>query len=188
LAGRRITAHALTHAHFDHAGSAAWLCRTFDVPLWCGAGDAEAMTTGHVATHGSAWLNRAQQTLLPVAAHPVRRALQEGDLVGGFEVLEVLEAPGHTDGSLAFWRQRDRVLVCGDALANFGLHPDRPRLVLPPAKLSTNREQNRDSVRRLIELRPRLACFGHGFAIDDPGRFTAVANRLLEGHPMRPPN
>jgi glyoxylase-like metal-dependent hydrolase (beta-lactamase superfamily II) len=25
LAGRPVTAHALTHAHFDHAGCSAWL-------------------------------------------------------------------------------------------------------------------------------------------------------------------
>jgi glyoxylase-like metal-dependent hydrolase (beta-lactamase superfamily II) len=176
LAGRKIKSHVLTHAHCDHAGSSAWLCQTFDVPLWCGAGDSVSMSTGQVDTHGSTWLNRIQRAALPVEAHPVERALHEGDLVGGFEVIEV---PGHTNGSLAFWRQQDRVLICGDALANFGLTPERPRLVLPPAKLSTNREQNRDSVRRLIELRPRLACFGHGFAIRDPGRFAAEAGRLI---------
>jgi glyoxylase-like metal-dependent hydrolase (beta-lactamase superfamily II) len=41
--------------------------------------------------------------------------------------VEVLEVPGHSPGALAFWRQRDRVLVCGDVLANFGLHPRRLR-------------------------------------------------------------
>jgi hypothetical protein len=58
-------------------------------------------------------------------------------------------------------------------LANFGLHPDRPRLVLAPA-LSWNAQQHRRSAHRLAELRPRLACFGHGFAITDPGRFAAA--------------
>jgi glyoxylase-like metal-dependent hydrolase (beta-lactamase superfamily II) len=96
--------------------------------------------------------------------------------VAGFEVLEV---PGHSPGALAFWRRRDRVLVCGDVLANFGLHPDRPRLVLAPAALSWDAEQNRRSAARLAELRPRLACFGHGFAVTDPGRFAAAVDRLL---------
>jgi glyoxylase-like metal-dependent hydrolase (beta-lactamase superfamily II) len=40
LVGRPIAAHVLTHAHFDHAGCSAWLCHTFDLPLWCGARDA----------------------------------------------------------------------------------------------------------------------------------------------------
>jgi glyoxylase-like metal-dependent hydrolase (beta-lactamase superfamily II) len=97
LAGRRISAHLLTHAHFDHAGTSAWLCHTFDLPLWCGQGDADAITSGRVDTHGSPLVNRLQRTLAPVAAHPVARILGEGDLVAGYEVLEV---PGHSPGAL----------------------------------------------------------------------------------------
>jgi hydroxyacylglutathione hydrolase len=175
LAGRQLTAHVLTHAHFDHAGCSAWLCHTLGVPLWCGAGDAAAISSGRVDTHGSPWVNRLQRTLAPVAAHPVSRSLEEGDLVGGFEVLEV---PGHSPGALAFWRGRDRVLVCGDVVANFGLHPARPRLVLAPAALSSDYQQNRRSAARLAGLRPRLACFGHGFAVTDPGRFAAAIDQL----------
>lgn len=176
LAGRKVSTHVLTHAHFDHAGSSAWLCRTFDVPLWCGAGDAEAMSTGRVDTHRSRVFNRIQRLVAPVDPHPVDRVLAEGDLVGGFEVLAV---PGHSPGSLAFWRERDRVLVCGDALANFGLSRARPRLILPPGLLSSDQDQVRRSAARLAELRPRLACFGHGFAITDPGVFAAAADRAL---------
>jgi hydroxyacylglutathione hydrolase len=175
LAGRQLSAHLLTHAHFDHAGCSAWLCHIFDLPLWCGVGDAAAISSGRVDTHGSSLVNRLQRTLAPVAAHPVSRALREGDVVAGFEVLEV---PGHSPGALAFWRQRDRVLLCGDVVANVGLHPSRPRLVLAPAALSSDDQQNRRSAARLAELRPRLACFGHGFAVADPGRFAAAVDQL----------
>jgi hydroxyacylglutathione hydrolase len=175
LAGRQLSAHVLTHAHFDHAGCSAWLCHTLGAPLWCGQGDAAAITSGRVDSHGSPWVNRLQRSLAPVTAHPVTRILREGDLVGGFEVLEV---PGHSPGALAFWREGDRVLVCGDVVANVGLHPARPRLVLAPAALSSDYQQNRRSARRLAELRPRLACFGHGFAVTDPGRFAAALDRL----------
>jgi glyoxylase-like metal-dependent hydrolase (beta-lactamase superfamily II) len=180
LAGRQLTAHVLTHAHFDHAGSSAWLCHTLGVPLWCGAGDAAAIASGRVDSHGSPLVNRLQRTLAPVTAYPVSRTLEEGDLVAGFEVLEV---PGHSRGALAFWRERDRVLVCGDVLANFGLHPRRPRLVLAPAALSSDYQQNRRSAARLAGLRPRLACFGHGFAVTDPGRFAAAVDQLLPSSP-----
>src|SRR6266508_1506889 len=175
LAGRQLTAHVLTHAHFDHAGCSAWLCHTFDLPLWCGAADAAAIGSGRVDSHGSPLVNRLQRTLAPVAAHPVTRVLREGEVVAGFEVLEV---PGHSPGALAFWRARDRVLVCGDVVANFGLHPTRPRLVLAPAALASDYQQNLHSARRLAELRPRLACFGHGFALMDPGRFAAAVDQL----------
>ena len=67
LAGRRVAAHVLSHAHFDHAGCSAWLCRSLGVPLWCGAGDAAAISSGRVDTHGSPVVNRLQLTLAPVA-------------------------------------------------------------------------------------------------------------------------
>jgi len=176
LYGRKISAHALTHAHFDHAGSSAWLCGEFDAPLWCGAGDVAAITSGRVDSHGSRLFNRVQRSLLPVAAHPVDRELREGDVVAGFDVLEV---PGRTRGSLAFWRERDRVLICGDVLANAALQPRKTRLVHPPAALSDDAAQNHRSVQRLAELRPRLACFGHGAPVTDPGRFAAAIQRLM---------
>ena len=111
LDGRRITAHLLTHGYFDHAGSSAWLCRTFDVPLWCGAGDAAAIGSGRVDTHRSRTFNLLQRHAAPVTACQVGRILQEGDVVEGFEVLEV---PGHRPRGAVFWRERDRVLLCGD--------------------------------------------------------------------------
>jgi hydroxyacylglutathione hydrolase len=181
LADRRITAHLLTHAHFDHAGCTAWLCETLGVPLWCGAGDAAAITSGDVYTHRAAWFRQLTRTLFPVSSHPVARTLQEGDVVEGFEVLEV---PGHSPGALAFWRSRDRVLICGDVLANFGVHPRRPRLILAPAALSWDVAENQRSAQRLAELRPRLACFGHGIAVTDPGRFAAAAEHGLPPEPF----
>jgi hypothetical protein len=45
--------------------------------------------------------------------------------------------------------------------------------VVALAALSWDAEGNRRSARRLAELRPRLACFGHGFTVTDracPGR------------------
>ncbi|MFC1531424.1 MBL fold metallo-hydrolase, partial [Gemmatimonadota bacterium] len=57
--------------------------------------------------------------------HPVERVLPEGDRVGDFTVIET---PGHTPGHLAFWRERDRVLILGDVL--FHRNPVTRRLRL----------------------------------------------------------
>ena len=171
LRGRPVSAHALTHVHADHAGSAAWLCERLGVPLGVGAADVPAMQSGRVDTHGTLPLDLAVRALRPVRPRPVDRPLREGDLVGGFEVLEV---PGHSPGSLAFWRERDRVLVTGDALANFALLDGRARVVVPPAFLSTAPDEAQRSAQRLARLRPRLAAFGHGYPITDPGRLAAL--------------
>lgn len=74
------------------------------------------MATGEVLTHSSAVIRALQCPLLPKPVEPTRR-LVEGHVLGGFEVLE---APGNTPGSLAFWRAEDRVLVVGDAAWHVG--------------------------------------------------------------------
>jgi hydroxyacylglutathione hydrolase len=144
------------------------------VPLLVGAADVEAMETGRVDSHGGRVVN-ALTRLVPTAPHPVERGLKEGDLVGGFEVLEV---PGHSPGSLAFWRANDKVLICGDTVTNMGGTPRRPWLMLVPGFLNHDTGLNRRSLAKLTDLRPRLACFGHGPPVSDPGLFADRVARL----------
>src|ERR1700679_653392 len=46
LEGHSIHAHALTHGHPDHQGSSHAVCEALEIPLWCGAGDADAVQSG----------------------------------------------------------------------------------------------------------------------------------------------
>ena len=39
IRGRKLSAHALTHAHPDHQGASHAICERLGIPLWCGAGD-----------------------------------------------------------------------------------------------------------------------------------------------------
>src|SRR5437588_12142801 len=47
--GHPVTAHALTHAHSDHQGASAEICKTLDIPYWCGRDDVAAAETGDIA-------------------------------------------------------------------------------------------------------------------------------------------
>jgi hydroxyacylglutathione hydrolase len=168
LAGRTLSAHALTHAHPDHQGSSHAICERLQIPLWCGQGDVPAMETpGAVAgSQPPSALTWVQRRFWTGPAHPVARALVEGDEVAGFTVLET---PGHSRGHVAYWRESDRVLILGDVLNNMNLMTGRPGLHEPPAAFTPDPERNRASARRLAALRPRLACFGHGPPLRDPG-------------------
>lgn len=176
LRGEHVVAHVLTHAHADHQGSTAAICEALRIPLLCGAADVPVAESGdtrqEVPPHP---VNRLQYRWWAGPGHPVAQPLLEGDAVGSFEVLEV---PGHSPGHVAFWRERDRVLVAGDVLFNRSPLLGLPGLHEPPRIFTPDPARNRASARRIAELRPRIACFGHGPVLRDPGRIAEFAAGL----------
>ncbi len=177
LAGRKLSTHALTHAHPDHQGSSHAICERLQIPLWCGQGDVPAMETpgGISNSQAPGLVNYLQQRFWTGPPHPVARALIEGDEVASFTVLEV---PGHSRGHLAYWRESDRVLILGDVLNNVNVKTGVPGLHEPPTVFTPDPARNRVSIRRLAALRPRLTCFGHGAPLHDPGKLADFAARL----------
>jgi len=165
---RTITAHALTHAHFDHYGSSRAVCDRFGVPMWVGALDVEMVEKGKMLG--------PRGLVIPAAPRcQVQRALSEGDQVAGFQVLNT---PGHSPGHVSFWRESDRVLVCGDVIwgCNPFLNSGPPQE--PFAFASPDPRRNRESARRLAELQPALVCFGHGPPLRDAQRFADIVAEL----------
>ncbi len=165
LAGRDVRTHVVTHAHPDHFGCSHVVCEALGIPLWSGAMDAEAVETATPAVaEGRVPALLAKMKMPP--AHPVARRLTQGDQVGAFVVLDV---PGHSPGHIALWRESDRTLICGDVFFNL------PKLRPPPDFLTADPERNRESMRRLAQLRPALALFGHGPPLRDPDRLASIA-------------
>ncbi len=179
IAGRELTAHALTHAHPDHQGSSHAICERLSIPLWCGQGDVPAMETpeGVFNSQAPTWVNRLQRRFWTGPPHPVARALVEGEEVRGFTVLE---CPGHSPGHVAYWRESDGVLILGDVLNNINVLTGVPGLHEPPAIFTPDPARNRASARRLAELRPRITCFGHGAPLRDAGALAGFVAGLAD--------
>jgi hydroxyacylglutathione hydrolase len=177
IVGRKLRAHALTHAHPDHQGSSHAICERLQIPLWCGRGDVPAMeTTGGISnSQAPGWLNQLQQRFWTGPPHPVARVLVEGDEVAGFTVLET---PGHSPGHVAYWREADGVLILGDVLNNVNVMTGIPGLHEPPEVFTPDPARNRESARRLAKLRPRVTCFGHGAPLRDPGKLADFVARM----------
>lgn len=178
IGSRTLTAHVLTHAHADHQGSSAFLCGTYNLPLWCGAPDVTAAQTGHVTgeypnpRHPVAQL---QQRFWAGPGHPVARTLREGDLIGDFRVIET---PGHASGHLALWRERDRVLIAGDVLVNMDMLTTLPGLHEPPTLYTHDVAQNRQSIRKIAALKPQIIGLGHGPALRNMDELANLVTRL----------
>ena len=99
---------------------------------------------------------------------PTRR-LEPGDTVGS---LEVVAAPGHTPGQVAFLDRRDRTLFAGDAFSTLGgvatTAKVNPRFPLP-ALATWHRPTALATARALRALDPARLAVGHGKTVESPG-------------------
>ena len=172
----KLRAHALTHVHADHQGASHHVCSSRKIPLWVHANEVEIMELG--AMHKNMPNNlvtSTQRYFWAGPAHPVTRALQAGDDIDGFEVLET---PGHAKGHISLWRESDRVLIIGDVLTNMNVVTTQAGLHEPLRIFTLDAARNREHIQRLAKLEPRLTLFGHGHPLRDPEAILRFAASL----------
>jgi glyoxylase-like metal-dependent hydrolase (beta-lactamase superfamily II) len=153
----------LTHAHRDHAGSAAALAAATGARVLAGAADADAVR-GLAAVpppvlepwERPVWERVGAGDLPPVPPARVDRELADGDrLEWGGEGARVFHVPGHTPGSIALYLPSAGALFTGDTIASAEGRP-------MPGVFNNDREQVLAACRRLAALDVETACFGHG--------------------------
>lgn len=177
LSGRKLGAHALTHAHPDHQGASRAVCETYDVPYWVPEDDADAAERPELIGQRQP-SNPVAQFFAKTMTGPGRRVdrrLREGDEVAGFRVLDT---PGHSAGHVSYWRESDRTLILGDVLNNMDVITGIPGLREPKPYLTPDPQTNRRSAKRLGELEPALVLFGHGAPLRDTRKFVEFCAQL----------
>jgi hydroxyacylglutathione hydrolase len=177
LAGRRVNAHALTHAHPDHQGASDEVCGKLRIPFWVGEKDVpyaeDPRRIGDVQPKHP--FNRLALRYWAGPGRDVDRVLREDDEVAGFRVIDV---PGHSPGHVAYWRESDRVLILGDVLNNVDVATGVPGLHDPKAYLTADPSENRRSARKLARLEPSLVLFGHGRPLRNTRKFVDFVHAL----------
>jgi glyoxylase-like metal-dependent hydrolase (beta-lactamase superfamily II) len=165
--GAPIVRILLTHAHADHVGSLDALAAQLpDAEVLISARDARLMA-------GEKTLDPGEPGKLsgsyPTTKTRPTRTVAPGERVGS---LEVVGAPGHTPGQLAFLDTRDRTLICGDAYSTLGgvatSAKVNPRFPLP-AIATWHRPTALETARALRALDPARLAPGHGRIVDAPG-------------------
>lgn len=172
----------LTHAHGDHVGGVTGVLTAFEsVETAIGARDAKLLAGDRSPEPGEP-PRQAAGYFVRVDWKP-DRLLQPGDRVGS---LEVVPAPGHTPGQVAFLDVRDRTLLAGDAYQTRGgiavsgvLRPLFPF----PALATWDKPTALVTARQLLELAPSRLGTGHGDVLEAPAasmrRAIAAAERAF---------
>ena len=99
----------LTHAHIDHVLGNAWVDRVFGLQPWMHRLDLPDLD--RLQAYAPLFGMEAEASPAPSAF------LAQGDsITWSGPTLEILEAPGHSPGSLCFWSPEQGFVVSGDVL------------------------------------------------------------------------
>lgn len=165
--GLELRRVALTHAHGDHVGGVAGIRERFPgVEVSIGARDARLLTGDRSPGPGEPQAP-AKGFFVKVDWKP-DRLLSAGDRVGS---LEVVAAPGHTPGQVAFLDVRDRGLIVGDSLQTRG-GVAVSGVVVPlfpfPAFATWHKPTALATAESLRKLEPSRLATGHGDVLEEP--------------------
>ena len=185
--GARPACIILTHGHFDHVGALRELAEEWRVPVYAHELELPYITgkssypppdstVGGGAMAGVAWAYPRG----PIDIGDRARPLPDDQSVPHMPGWRWIATPGHTAGHVSFFRDRDAVLIAGDAFVTtkqesvFAVATQRPEIHGPPMYYTQDWEEAEKSVRRLAFLEPHLAATGHGV----PLRGAAMRERL----------
>ncbi len=175
--GQPITRIALTHGHSDHVGGLDRLAAELPgVEVLISARDARLLDGDTSLDEGES----GRKITGGVSATQTKptRTIAAGDLIGS---LQVIAAPGHTPGHVAFLDPRDGTLFCGDAYTTFGgtiLTSAKASLPFPLAAGATwDRAVELQTAKDLRALEPKALAPGHGKLVTAPlaGMDAAIA-------------
>ena len=177
--GTRPESVILTHGHFDHVGGIVELINKWRVPVYAHPLEFPYLTGKMDYPEPDASVEGGMlakiSSIYPHQAIDISGALQP--LPSNFSVPDLPEwkwihTPGHSPGHVSFFRERDRLLLPGDAFITvrqdsfYKVLIQKKEVNGPPRYLTTDWQAARESVLKLQALEPAIVIPGHGSAME----------------------
>ena len=164
----------LTHGHFDHVGALAEATKRWSTPIYAHERELPYLTQGVRYPRPDTSVGGAMARMSPtfprqwVQLPRHVQSLPPDQSVPGMPGWRWVPTPGHSAGHVSYFRERDGVLLAGDAFVTVrqemlrAVAAQRPEGRPPPAYYTVDWTEAYDSMRRLAALEPELAATGHG--------------------------
>lgn len=165
----------LTHGHFDHVGSIQELATEWQVPVYAHPLEFPYLTntSGYPPPDASVGGGAMAYMAFMYPKKPIdissHLALLPADgSAPGLPSWRWVHTPGHTAGHVSFFRDRDRLLIAGDAFitrdgeSGLAVFTQKRKVHGPPAYYTSDWGAAQHSVEKLANLNPGIAATGHG--------------------------
>jgi glyoxylase-like metal-dependent hydrolase (beta-lactamase superfamily II) len=174
-AGSTPLAIVMTHGHFDHRGSLIDLAEEWGVPVYCHHKEVPYLTGLASYPPADPSVGGGMMATLsfvypkgPINAEAYLKELPEDGTIPELEDWRWIHTPGHTPGHVSLFREKDGVLIAGDAFVTtmqeslIAVVSQAKIISGPPKYFTPDWVSATGSVRELAALEPNVIATGHG--------------------------
>lgn len=176
--GSKPRAIIMTHGHFDHRGSLLELAEDWGVPVYCHHLERPYLTGESSYPPADPSVGGGAMSLLsfaypkgPINVSEHLRELPVDGIIDELEDWRWIHTPGHTPGHISLFREKDGVLVAGDAFVTtrqesaLAVATQKKVVCGPPKYFTPDWGAAARSVKELAMLEPNVISAGHGQAL-----------------------